>query len=89
MTMFLMASSVGLWFWKTPAGWRVSHAASLAIIMSAAKCAWNPGAWVVVLLVVLDLEVGSQLVLESFVDDLAVFGFVVGDCWDCVLDRSG
>ena len=42
MTMFLIASSVGLWFWKAPAaGWRASHhAASLA--MSAEKCAWNP-----------------------------------------------
>ena len=74
MTMFLMASSVGLWFWKAPVGWRASHAASLAI-MSAAKCASNPGAWVVVVLVVLALEVGCFLcgvslggILQNLVD---------------------
>ena len=40
MTLFLMASSVGLWFWLAPAGCIASHAASLA--RSAVKCAWNP-----------------------------------------------
>lgn len=40
MTLFLMASSVGLWFWLAPAGCIASHAASLA--RSAVKCTSNP-----------------------------------------------